>query len=77
MGIFATKATETNNYLNYCEKRFRGLYVPDILILMENYPVGFHILKMLPFLYKPSYSFALLPCRAPWQGNCSVFSRDS
>lgn len=41
---------------------------------METYPVEFHFLKKLPFLYKISYSFVLLLCRVPWQGTilCSV-----
>lgn len=41
---------------------------------METYPVEFHFLKILPFLYKISYSFVLLLCRVPWQGTilCSV-----
>jgi len=53
------------------------MFQKDILILMENCPVGFHILKTLPFFYKASYSFTLLLCRVPWQGNRSVLSRDS
>lgn len=54
------------------------MFQTDVLILMENYLVGLHIAKTLQFLYKISYSFALLHCnKVPWQGNCSVVSRDS
>lgn len=50
------------------------MFQTGISILMEIYPVEFHFLKILPFLYKISYSFVLLLCRILWQGTipCSV-----
>lgn len=50
------------------------MFQTGISILMEIYPAEFHFLKILPFLYKISYSFVFLLCRIPWQGTipCSV-----
>lgn len=73
MGVLPTTGTEMSNYLNYCGKHF--VCSKQTCFLMENHLVGFHALKPLPFPSKTGYALDLLPFRAPWQGNSSVFRR--
>lgn len=59
----ASHQSNRNEQLSsYCEKYFTEacMVQTDIAILREIYPVEFHFLKILPFLYKISYSFVLL-----------------